>query len=83
LRLVAEKLAEKSVYGGTSQVVKWLISKLTLEQEAHEIGDFLIELPDKTIIHGDPPGESAVGEGHFDALGLGGSDAPVDREGLP
>jgi hypothetical protein len=28
LRFVAEKLAEKAVDEGTSQVVKWLISKL-------------------------------------------------------
>jgi len=56
LRLVAEKLAEKAVDEGTSQVVKWFISKLRPKQEAHQILDFLIELPDGTKIHVDPPG---------------------------
>lgn len=60
LRFVAEKLAEKGVDEGTSEVVKWFISKLRPKQQAHQILDFLIELPNGTKIHVDPPGENAA-----------------------
>jgi hypothetical protein len=59
LKFVASKLAEKAVDEGTSQVVRWFISKLRPKQEAHEILDFLVRLPDGTQIQVDPPGEGA------------------------
>jgi hypothetical protein len=60
LKSLAEKLAEKAVDEGTSQIVKWFVSKLRPKQEAHQILDFLIELPNGTRIHVDPPGENAA-----------------------
>lgn len=59
LKFVAEKLAEKAADEGTSRVVMWFISKLRPKQEADEILDFLIRMPDGTQIHVDPPGENA------------------------
>jgi hypothetical protein len=59
LKFVAEKLAGKAVDEGTSQVVRWFISKLRPKQKADEILDFQIRLPDGTEIHVDPPGENA------------------------
>ncbi len=55
LKYVAEKLAEKAVDQATSEVAKWLISKLRPKQASKEILDFQIRLPDGTHITVDPP----------------------------
>jgi len=44
LRAVGEKLAEKAVDEGTSEFVKWLVSKLKLKQEEKQILDVNIEV---------------------------------------
>ena len=59
LKFVAEKLAEKGIDEGSSEIVKWFISKLRPKQESRQILDFLIELPNGTKIRVDPPGENA------------------------
>src|SRR5512140_3661609 len=48
LKYVGEKLAEKAVDEGTSEIAKWLISKLRPQQESKKILDFGIILPDGT-----------------------------------
>jgi len=55
LEYVAQKLAEKAVDQASSELAKWLISKLRPKQESKEILDFQIRLPDGTQIHCDPP----------------------------
>jgi hypothetical protein len=55
VKYVAEKLAEKAVDQASSELTKWLISKLRPKQESNEILDFQIRLPDGTQIHCDPP----------------------------
>lgn len=42
LKAVGEKLAEKAVDEGTSEFVKWLVSKLKLKQEEKQILDVSI-----------------------------------------
>jgi hypothetical protein len=59
LKYVGEKLAEKLVDQGTSEVAKWLISKLRPAQVSKKILDFEIRLPDGTQIHVDPPDRNA------------------------
>jgi hypothetical protein len=44
LKAVGEKLAEKAVDEGTSEFVKWLISKLKLKQEEEQILDVNITI---------------------------------------
>jgi hypothetical protein len=60
LKYVGEKLAEKAVDESASELVKWLISKLKLKQEAKEILDFHITLPNGTHIRVDPPDGGAT-----------------------
>ena len=48
LKYVAEKLAEKAVDEGTSEIAKWLISKLRPNQESKKILDFEITFADGT-----------------------------------
>jgi hypothetical protein len=60
LKFVAEKLAEKAIDEGTSELIKWLISKLRPKQESKEILDFQIKLPDGTDISVDPPDRFAT-----------------------
>jgi hypothetical protein len=55
LKYVGEKLAEKAIDQGTSEVTTWLISKLRPQQESNKILDFTITLPDGTRIRVDPP----------------------------
>ena len=59
LKYVAEKLAEKAVDQASSELAKWLLSKLRPKQESKEILDFQIRLPDGTQIHCDPPDSQA------------------------
>ena len=60
LKFVAEKLVEKAIDEGTSEFMKWLISKLRPKQESKEILDFQIKLPDGTNISVDPPDRFAT-----------------------
>ena len=60
LKFVAEKLAEKVVDESATQLVKWVISKLRPKQQAKELLDFEIRLPDGTRIRVDPPDQNAT-----------------------
>jgi hypothetical protein len=55
LKFIAEKLAEKAVDEGSSQLVRWLISKLRPKQEARQILDYNIQLSNGITIRVDPP----------------------------
>src|SRR5262249_30567039 len=60
IKYVGEKLAEKAVDESTSELVKWVISKLRPKQESKELLDFVIRLPDGTQIQVDPPDRNAT-----------------------
>jgi hypothetical protein len=60
LKYVGEKLAEKAIDEGTSEIAKWLISKLRPQQESKKILDFGITLPDGTKIIVDPPNRDGM-----------------------
>ena len=60
LKFVGEKLADKLIDDSISESVKWIISKLRPKQEAKEILDFHIQLPDGTRILVDPPDRNAT-----------------------
>ena len=60
LKYVAEKLAQKAVEESAAQLVKWVISKLRPKQQAKELLDFEIRLPDGTRISVDPPDRNAT-----------------------
>ena len=60
LKFVAEKLAEKAVDESATQLVKWVISKLRPKQQAKELLDFEIRMPDGTRISVDPPDRNAT-----------------------
>jgi len=62
LKLLGEKLAEKAVEEASSNIVRWVVSKLRPAQEREEVLDFHIDLADGTHIRVDPPerGEAEI-----------------------
>jgi hypothetical protein len=60
LKYVGEKLAEKAIDYGASEIAKWLISKLRPQQESKKILNFGITLPDGTNILVDPPNRDGM-----------------------
>jgi hypothetical protein len=56
LQFVGEKLLEAAVDPGVGEFVKGLISRLRHKQEAKQVLDFRITLPDGTTVAVDPPG---------------------------
>lgn len=59
VKFIAEKLAEKAIDEGASELAKWIISKFRSKQESKEILDFQIRFPDGTFISVDPPDGNA------------------------
>ena len=60
LKFLAQKLAEKAVDEGVSELVKAVVAKLRRPQEEKKILDFSLSLPDGTIINVDPPDRDAT-----------------------
>ena len=60
LKFLGKKLAEKAVDEAASELVKAVVSWLRPKQDAKEILDFVITLPDKTVIRVDPPDRAAT-----------------------
>ncbi len=60
LKFLGEKLAEMAVDEAASELVKAVVSWLRGPQEAKEVLDLVITLPDKTVIRVDPPDRYAT-----------------------
>jgi hypothetical protein len=60
LKWLGEKLAEKAVDEGASQVIKYLVSKLRPPQETQQLLNFSIQLPNGTQVAVDPPDRGAT-----------------------
>lgn len=59
LQWLGKKLAEKAVDTALSELVKSLVARLRGPQEAKQVLDFQIKLPDGTSISVDPPDRDA------------------------
>ncbi len=59
MKKLGEKLAEKAIDETTSQLVKWVISKLAFKVKEQKISGFNIRLKDGTFIQIDPPQENS------------------------
>jgi hypothetical protein len=59
LKFIAEELGKQAVDQGTSELVKWIVSKLRPKQEKKEILDYVINLPNGVSFSVDPPDTSA------------------------
>jgi hypothetical protein len=57
---LGEKLAEKAIDAGASEVIKYIVSKLRPQQEAKQLLDIIIRLPDGTQVAVDPPDRGAT-----------------------
>jgi hypothetical protein len=64
-QLLAKKLAEKLIDEASSELAKWMISKLQPKQNAKEILDFQMTLPDGTMIFVDAPDQNGTITVHF------------------
>jgi hypothetical protein len=60
LKWLGEKLAEKAIDAGASEVIKYIVSKLRPQQEAKQLLDIIIRLPDGTQVAVDPPDRGAT-----------------------
>ena len=60
LKFLGQKLVEKAVDEGASELVKAVVSWLRPKQESKEILNIVITLPDKTVISVDPPDRYAT-----------------------
>jgi hypothetical protein len=65
VRWLGLKLAEKAVDTALGELAKALVAKLYPKQEAKQLLDFTIKLPDGTQIAVDPPDRSATITIHF------------------
>lgn len=65
LKELGKKLAAKAIDETTSQVVKWVISKLIKKQREKKILDFNITLKDGTFLRIDPPQGTSDVTVHF------------------
>lgn len=60
IKFIAEKFAEKVIEESATEFVKWMVSKMRPKQEAKEVLDFRIDLPDGTSVSIDPPDRDAT-----------------------
>ncbi|VVN23271.1 hypothetical protein [Pseudomonas fluorescens] len=60
LQWLGKKLAEKAVDTALSELAKTVVAKLRPKQEAKQLLDFQISLPDGTAISVDPPDRNAT-----------------------
>lgn len=61
IKELGKKLVEKAIDETTSELVKWVITKLIKKQKEQKILDFNIKLKDGTLITVDPPqGKSEI-----------------------
>jgi hypothetical protein len=73
VRLLGQKLAEKAVDEATSGLVQWIVAKLVPKQQAKQILDFSVSLPDGTTVRCD----LKDGKGEIQITGSGGATATV------
>jgi hypothetical protein len=59
IQFLANKLAEKLIDEASSELAKWIVSKLHTKQKSKEIFDYFFTLKDGTIITVDPPDTAA------------------------
>lgn len=59
IQFLAKKLAEKLIDEATSELAKWIVSKLHSKQKSKEIFDYFFTLKDGTRITVDPPDTAA------------------------
>ncbi len=60
IKWLGKKLAEKAVDTAITEFVKFIIAKLRPKQEAKQVLDFIVKLPDGTWIAVDPPDRYAT-----------------------
>ncbi len=60
IKFIAEKFAGKAIEASATEFVKWMVSKLRPKQEAKEVLDFKIDLPDGTSLSIGPPDRNST-----------------------